>query len=746
MDATWPDSAVYACPCGTLFAVTYWRWVDVVARPELETQVQRDGPFEGACTRCGAAPRSAATWLRIDPGSQSAALQLSEARRGHVLDELRAHLSAVEQRPHAVSSWILQPQQTFYELDDEGAAKAQALARVEAQPVAAARSGELFIDVPPPPTAAALEISTQTAKGGAPDAGVPQIIGTDMRTPGTFRPPVLGAYVGDLALEETEAVAFAEVAPEERPKWTGAKLTARPLHLRGLDYPLLGVRIIAAYMGQKAVIDALVDPGHGEASDIFRALSKSFSLRLSVSTGDGEDPIDRTVTAENLESNAALCLESARSLLARGEYPPRDFDKAKEQLAAMSVETRLEPTKVTISPGAYQHVIGAAEAGAALAHLDRVSNKEYLARLLEVDGMPMGEYDALRRRVLAGSLEHGLVAPRRFWRRVVASGLAPDLATYARLLAENRLKCEGEEGDLEAEAAQEAWTQILELCKRKELAVPGPVSRALGLDESSGPPPPPSTDGTDGSDGPDEMTGAADAGSVQARLRDPSQRLKVAADVLQGREGGRLEQVFDAIDDFDTDELLALLPDLSELGPRAVPNLVEKLDADRREVRQAAAILLGLALDPEALERLSQRLIIETTNVWLDLARAIGSFGPTALRRLCQVLRRQGGTEYEQQAIERVARALAEVALSDGQVGPGDPSPGHDAVAALADARDPRVKAAARRALATLRDVSESGAVMRGELPLHENTEVRGFARRAYEAIMVPEVEVEAEA
>jgi hypothetical protein len=35
---------------------------------------------------------------------------------------------------------------------------------------------------------------------------------------------------------------------------------------------------------------------------------------------------------------------------------------------------------------------------------------------------------------------------------------------------------------------------------------------------------------------------------------------------------------------------------------------------------------------------------------------------------------------------------------------------------------------------------------MRGEIPLHEDTAVRGFARRAYEAIMVPELEVEAEA
>jgi HEAT repeat protein len=228
-------------------------------------------------------------------------------------------------------------------------------------------------------------------------------------------------------------------------------------------------------------------------------------------------------------------------------------------------------------------------------------------------------------------------------------------------------------------------------------------------------------------------------------LKDPTQRLKTATDVLQGRVGGDLSKVFDALDDFDNDELLALLPDLSDLGARAVPGLLPKLNSERREVRQAAVILLGMALDPDALEPLSELLIRERSNVWLDVARALGAYGPVALRRLCQTLNRYTGRSDEANAIERVARALAEIALSDGQVGPGDPSPGHDALSALADSGDPRVSAAARRALATLRDVSESGAAIRGEMPLSEVTQVRGFARRAYEAIMVPEVEVEVE-
>ncbi len=731
MDATWPDSAAYACHCGTMYAVTYWRWVDVVARPELDAQVQRDGPYEGQCPDCGAAARSAGTWLRIDMGLRDASLQVAGAQRGSLLRLLREHLDAVEQRPHAVRPWMLQPTPVFYELGEGELSRAP---RVD--PIIPARSGELFIDVPPLPESPALEAvaAAPRAVPAEPAPGVPQVIGADTRTPGTFRPPVLGAYVGTLALEDDHVVAVAEVDGSEAGQWSGAKIQVRPILLREPEYPLLGVRIVASYLGQKAIVDAVHDPGDPQGGEIFRRLSRRFALTLRVAPGD-EEPVERGADAEGLEPNAALCLESARTVLARGQFPPEDYAAARERLAARDVETRLAPAEVTIASGAYQHIVGASEAVTALQHLDRLSSKESLARLLEVDGLPMAEYDAIRRRVLQGSLDHGLVAPRRFWRRMVASGLVSDLATYAERLCEARAALQGEEGDLEPDAARTAWEEILELCRRKELPLPASLSAALGLDGDSPPP-----------EVAHNASPAAGHAVGDARLRDPEHRLKVAADVLQGREHGELDDVFAVLDQFDDDELLALLPDLSEMGHRVVPRLIEKLDSERREVRQAATILLGMALDPQALEPLADRLVQEPSSMWLDIARALGAFGPTALRRLCQVLRREGGTDGEQFAVERVARALAEVALSDGDVGPGDPSPGHDAVGALADAGDPRVRAAARRALATLRAVSESSAAVRGELPLPENTKVRGFARRAYEAIMVPEVEVEAEA
>jgi hypothetical protein len=259
--------------------------------------------------------------------------------------------------------------------------------------------------------------------------------------------------------------------------------------------------------------------------------------------------------------------------------------------------------------------------------------------------------------------------------------------------------------------------------------------------------------------GPPPPPGQRSADLAEA-LRSPATRLKAATDALQGRtQLVDVEAVIDALEDFETDELLAILPDLCDLGPRVVPPLIAKLRSERREVRQAAVILLGMSVDPQALEHLAEHLVWEPTTVWVDVARALGAFGASGIRVLCQLLSRQAGSVHESRTIDRVARAMAEVALSDagrpraasysgvasgsGGVASGS---GYTAVDALSDAADPRVSTAARRALASLGDVQASGAQIRGEIPLAEVTEIRGFSRRAYEAIMVPELEVEAEA
>lgn len=722
--------------------VSVWRRM-VVVLPEdaaIASRLRASGPFEGACTACGRAAQGAGAWLEIDAARRRSALVIPADRRGDVIALLQEHLAWLARHPQLATPWTLQPQISFLEAElagdaaDPGEDTARRAVPDDGHTTARA------VHRPPEP-ARPIAVAPEPGTPVPIATGVPQAISSDGGG-GVARRTTIGALLGTLDADDDGA--RIHFAPEDDVghKWRDAKLEARPLHLRGRGYPLLGVRIVASWMGQVGCLDAFVDVGQPQSQAIFRLLAQRFTLRLVATLHDGEVLV-REVSARGLEPNAALCLESAHAALSTGDHPPQQFAIAIAAAAAEGVEERLAQTKVTIAPGSYQHIIGAREATRALEHIDRVSRKETLARLLEVEGLPMAEYDAVRRRVLAGAVEHGIVAPRRFWRRVVASGLADDLADYVDKLARNRQIHEGEEGDLDPEAARAAWQGIHDVCLRKDIAPPEPLRRALDLPEVA----PRDTTAPKAAAGVIDVVDATAEPTLVARLTDVRTRLRCATELLQSpRTTAReLEHLFDALERFDQDELLAILPDLSDGGARAVAGMVDKLRSPRRELRQAAAILLGMSLDPDALGPLSDALVVEPTNVWLDVARALGGFGPIALRRLCQLLRREAGSAREPTTIERVGRALAEIALSDAGAGLEGGRGGHDAVAALADAPDPRVSTAARRALATLRDVSESGAAIRGELPLTEVTEIRGFSRRAYEAIMVPELEVEAD-
>lgn len=764
-DLSWSETTTYACRCGAMFPTTVWRWIDADAHPDLHDAARDRGPLTGECPRCGEEPTAQCTWLSIRPSKAEAVLMVSGDRRADFVEELRAHLARVQERATHVETWLLSPRLQFQDVREETTARRKMPRRSAApHPIAREEAGTpvpVAARASPRPVAVAGETQRVDSGNAMAGAGIPQPIGATTAAPASVMAPrgTLGALMGTLELSSGRARIRVEVPVGTVDKWREAKLGIVPVHLRGRGYPLLGVRLTAMYLGEKGVVDAIIDAGEPRSSDLFRVLAERFAIEARIEH-DGER-VTRSVEGQGLEPNAALCLESARGLMARGEYPPADFAKARAALGAESVQDRLEKGPYAISPGSYRHIIGAREAVTALKHLDRISKKDTLARLLEVDGLPMQEYDAIRRRVLEGSLQHGLCAPRRFWRRVVASGLAESLEDYAKELAGNRAAHEGEEGDLEAEDARAAWEAIAQLCRLKNIMMPSPVRTALGLSEPSGPP---QSEGGPlsrasgeiiadvpargpGGDGP--LLLAPPRGrspELDAALGDPGRRLKAAIDVLQGHDqSGDVDAVLDALEDFETDELLAILPDLSDLGPRVVPGLVAKLRSERREVRQAVVILLGMAVDPQTLEALSEHLVWEPTTVWVDVARALGAFGPSAIRVLCQVMARQSTSTAQSRAIDRVARAFAEVALSDG-AGAGGQGPGHTAVGALADASDARVSSAARRALASLHDVHDHGAQIRGEIPLAEVTEIRGFSRRAYEAIMVPELEVEAEA
>lgn len=855
---SWSVEVAYACACGAYSPVTRWRWVDAEARPELAARLREAGPLEGRCKACQRPAEGGGAWLELLPGKEQASLVLAAHQRGELLEALQGHLEQLRERPAMVRHWLLQPRIGF--------------ASAPARAAAAAPSDE---------------------RG----AGIPRPVGQRGWSSGpTLSAEIQRAVVCDLGLEDGVVTATAVLDEATRRMWGSAALQARPVLLRGLGYPLLGVRLVASYLGEVAVIDAVVDVGAARTSEIFVKLAQAFRLQLLVRSESGQASAAREIEAESLKRNAALCLESAQGQLGTGEFPPDAYRSAREALARMSAKQRLEPAKYTLAEGSYRHLVSPAEALAALERLDAASRKDNLARLLEVDGLSFAEYEAMRKAVLAAAIEFGLVAPARFWRRVVGTDLVKDAGDWIGKLVSHRSAWIARGDDLTAEQAEQAWRGIYDLCQHHDLTPPPEVAQALGIGRSREPrssglhvvqaserPPsgpvaasmrPPSApvptaeaessrdaartgshavvpsatvrEGRTGSHavvpGPreaapgsrtepglrsaapsslrpeptarpglpvpsaarsgsyatvpaattrtgshaavgggsppaprhepatrtgahatvppaatrperprrsqqpavavsGEIGGGAKAGGRATSEHkdvgggDPRQRVAQALTIL---EGTRPADVMPLLAQLDEDELLALLPPLAETGTRLVPELLARLEAPERPLRQAATILLGLARDRRAIDPLTARLGAEGSAVWIDVARALGNFGPRVVGPLCALLRGTTGEAKEALGL-RVSRAFAELVISDGDA-PG--GAGRLAIENLLEVADPAVSSAARRALDTLADV-RGEARGQGAGAGAEDREIRRFGARAYEAITTPELDAD---
>lgn len=547
------------------------------------------------------------------------------------------------------------------------------------------------------------------------------------RPPGRAQPPpappprlgpeVQRAGLATLTLEGGVVQISAAVNEATARVWATAPAKIRPVHLRGLGYPLVGVRCVAEVGGEPVVLDAVVDVGHPSTLEIFKQLTLQFRVRLAAGG------TSRELTAPELQRNAATCVESAQAQLGTGEFPPDAYRSAREVLTGRNAGQRLEPARVALSEGLIESCReSAAAAWAGLERLDQASKKDNLSRLLEVDGLPIGTYEKIRSAVLAAAVEFGLPAPARFWRRWLGSEQAKDLGVFVQKLIAGRTASIARGEDLSAEQVEAAWRGLLDLCQHKNLTPPPELSKALGLGKVS--------TGKRASQPQIKATAEAPA-PPEARARSQARRRELAARLRRQPSDSDIRALFAALPELAEDDLVALLPQLADLGARALQELTTALRAPQRQLRQAAAILLGQIGDRKAEAPLVVMLADEPTAAWVDAARALGNLGPRVVGPLCTLLQ-SAPAGRKDIAGARVARALAELVRVEGAEPGGS---GRLTVENLLDVGDPSVASAARRALATL------GAV-REEVDGEDAEAALRFARLAADAF-APELDAE---
>ncbi|MCA9691273.1 MAG: HEAT repeat domain-containing protein [Nannocystaceae bacterium] len=699
-------------------------------------------------------------WVELTRTTQSAALVLSDVHRAELPRVLREHLDGCDAHPERAALWLLQPEIEFamvgvQDEDDTNPGRPTPVARERSKPTRAALVAPVVVASPPEPETVEVEadpdeIELTVEADITVDVDVEPEADNDTDT--KIRSIAEPGVIQETALATLSATPqgvriTARVDPMTGEFWRTAEIAVRPVCFREFGYPLVGVRLVGTGSPNRGIIDAVIDVSSDGAAKVFLELARGFRGEFLLLDESGNLVDEREFVGPGLERNAAMCIESARGLLGAGEYGPGAYRDAVTRLEGRSLAERLAGSKFPITVVDCIELISPARTWEAIDLLTEVSKKEHLTPLLEIEGLPVPDYEDLRTRVLEAALDFGLVPPNRFWRRVLASDLVHSAQDWvSRLVAARKAALDQNVDDLTREQAGEAWHRIRDLCQKKKIAPPPDLQRVFGGDGSSAVPrmrrstqPPMSASGTIGDDSPRQTSARAPVVGGGEDLSNPRKRLAKATDILSGTVNAHsLGLVLDALDSFDVSELLAILPNLSELGSRVVPGLIDKLTSGRREMRQAAAILLGMAGDSRAIEPLIGRLIDEQTNVWIDVARALGAFGPRVIGPLCDLLAETSARERDF-VVRRASRAMAEVIVSDGD---DEGGPGRAAVEALVDVPDAALAASAREAIATIRDVKADSEKARGERPLDEDTVVRGFSRLAYEAITVPELDL----
>jgi HEAT repeat protein len=117
------------------------------------------------------------------------------------------------------------------------------------------------------------------------------------------------------------------------------------------------------------------------------------------------------------------------------------------------------------------------------------------------------------------------------------------------------------------------------------------------------------------------------------------------------------------------------------LGLAVEAPLIAALSSSKAYVRQGAALALGRLRSDDGVAAVANLLLTEPTEIWKEVARALGQVGPQALHHLARTVRDEGSTVFVE---ERVAWAIAHLGARDCHKAIVQMSSGHSIMAPIA--------------------------------------------------------------
>jgi hypothetical protein len=526
-------------------------------------------------------------------------------------------------------------------------------------------------------------------------------------------------------LVEDQVLACAGLASEVLEDFIHGPIELRAQLHRLPNYPVVALTFLAPPRDQaeERVLSVVLDVARAAHRVILEALGRKTRLSLELYDPEYLPVVAHTVTAP-LEENVRRIILEAKDALERLAPNARSFERAKTQLLSPKHD-RLGHTEVDL-PADTETLEMPSALRRALQQVTRWSEPSAEAYLLEIRSLPLNLWRATRSRVIRRALDAGIAVPKALVERSAKEHSAP-LPSWAELLEIGvrrfaEVCARQRPNDLTATEEAENWELLLRECAHASVPVDDSV-RALAQAAQRRV--------RAGTSGVDLRSLAAD--ELVALLERKELRREAALILCERHDPATLPAVFSAIRRMARAEANVVLPVVTAYGHPAERWLIEGLKSKKSFMRQGCALGLGALLSREqpreaglsktshGVDALVHLLLEEPTEIWSEVARALGDAGPMTVMALAARLR-----EVDSGGRDRIVTALAQVAARP-------ENQARSPVAMLAEGRDALVAAAAQRALDLVDEVQRDDQMVRRGTG--DPTVVRGFSRRFYDAI-----------
>ncbi|MBX3157968.1 MAG: hypothetical protein KF773_18515 [Deltaproteobacteria bacterium] len=522
-----------------------------------------------------------------------------------------------------------------------------------------------------------VEEEETTGAGDAAPAPAPIIpAGSDPLTSETVELPmdiVTDAWLDKAATAPTSsfgvingAVRLALVASEQHARGLGGQLDVRVVLHRTPHYPFVTVVIgppAALRVPSPSQLVAIpLDIANEHDRQILTTLARKFEIGIDLITRGKR--IRRVKLVAPLADNVGYILRAA--------------DDHMRGVSADGDASFLRARDLVLNPGfdllGYQHSDAPEFRDDRLAQLEtaqqlrraiamarryaRPSREDYLVC---TRSFPLPRWRQLRRHVLESAVAWGLWMGPELAQVAVSEGLARsrrdligklDRGFEALKRHPTAFDIDGDAAEDNAKAiAEEARALGVELHKRNGAIASDEVSQVSG-----------SIGGTPAHG----VTRPKPIEELLALLDDRQQRVQAAIELCERGEAKAAAPVISAVGKMSRAEAVRVLGMSVKFGEAAKGPLLEGLASSKAFLRHGCALALALLRSEDGTQAVIDLLMTEPTEIWREVARAIGQVGPPALLPLASTYGRMGERATPAMA-ERVAWAMAHVAVRGGK-------------------------------------------------------------------------------